>query len=236
MAGRDVRVRSAAARCNSLRQQGSDDRRDDDIEQPERRQRDERVGEDPRGQPAQQGTEQDPRDGLERCVLRIRRLGMPKQRVKRQVGKHVEQHFEEELHQQHEEFFHAGQLRKRRDFPSSCDGVEVPRWVTRFIQSPALRMAGTASTPWAPASTCRRRRPGVGLCLLNGTAPGPRDRNGALLSGSYLGPWSPATPLHHNKAVCRVAVCSLFSHRTSRHRDQARIPPGNEMMRRMQAR
>src|SRR5204863_9262394 len=34
---------------------------------------------------------------------------------------------------------------------------------------------------------------------------GPRDRNGAPPSGSHLGPCG--TP--HNKAVCRVAVCSL---------------------------
>jgi hypothetical protein len=43
--------------------------------------------------------------------------------------------------------------------------------------------------------------------------PDPRDRNGAPPSGSYLGPQPPVNNQAGgcNKAVCRVAVCSLFS-------------------------
>ena len=39
----------------------------------------------------------------------------------------------------------------------------------------------------------------------------PRDRNGAPPSGSHLGPCARLHADRHNKAVCRVAVCSLCS-------------------------
>jgi hypothetical protein len=39
----------------------------------------------------------------------------------------------------------------------------------------------------------------------------PRDRNGAPPSGSHLGPCARPHADRHNKAVCRVAVCSLCS-------------------------